>query len=489
MLDIAVIYPNQLFEKLPYRISDMDIIIITEDCLFFDDPERKLKFNLLKLIYQRACMRYYFDHLSGKHKSVKYLDYVKKKDHLFQYINNKHDECNLHIIDPTDHLLQSRIEKYSKKYNHNLVFYHTPMFLLTTDELEEYDSIQKKKKYYQYNFYIWHRKRTGILMKDDKPIGGKYSYDKYNRKKIANNVDVPDMEKYDNDYYEEAIEYCENTFTNYYKENYEPNNIYFYPVTHRDAKKHFKRFIDERLQSFGDYQDAMNMSYPYLFHSVISPQLNIGLITPDQLIARVLKKKADLASTEGFIRQLNWREYSRYLYLYGEDMKQNYFNNNKILNRAWYTGETTIAPVDATIQMAFRYGYLHHILRLMVMCNFMNLCQINPDSVYEWFMEFSLDSYDWVMVNNVYSMGMYADGGLTMTKPYISSDNYLTKMGMKCQDDEWKEYWKVLYYYFIYRNYDKLTGRAAIYRHQWNNLNAKKKVLVKKIAKKFLNNI
>ena len=501
MKKLAIIYPNQLFETkyLPYNTDIIDYFIIIEDPLFFSDQERKLNFNLLKLIYQRATMKYYQSYLLSHNKKVRYIAWNKEPNTLFKYIKKKFGVDNeLYIIDPIDKLLESRIKIFSKKLKQKIIYHDSPSFLLTNNDLELYikkftssnDNKSKiVKKYFQYNFYIWHRKYHNILMdKNNKPIGGKYSYDKYNRnalpKKnfhefVINNKIKYLNKKYNNDYYSSAIDYCEKTFKNYYTENYRPENIYLYPITHNDSKKHFREFLKYKLKYFSNYQDAIDFNEVSMFHSVISPQLNNGLLTPLWVltnITTIINNKL-LKDIEGFVRQLNWREYSRLLYRYAYNAmtKNNYFHNTRHLNEKWYNGKTGIEPIDKTINMAFQYGYLHHIMRLMIMCNFMNLCMINPNDVYKWFMEFSLDSYDWVMVNNVYSMGLYADGGMTTTKPYISSSNYILKMSNAEKDDFWEIIWNILYYYFIFRNYSKLKGRGKIYKANWNKQTHKKK--------------
>jgi deoxyribodipyrimidine photolyase-related protein len=295
------------------------------------------------------------------------------------------------------------------------------------------------------------------------PGGSFQKYIKDNNIKITKTL-------YKNKYYEEAIKYCENKFKNYYK-HYDSSNIYYIPITHDDSKAHLKTFIKEKLNYFGQYQDYVDKDEREMFHSFISPMLNNGLLTPQFVMDSVLKSyhKDNLYSIEGFIRQLNWREYSRYLYRFNKDMKKNYFNNTNKLNNEWYNGTLNILPIDTLIKKAFLTGYLHHIERLMFMCNFMNLCQINPDDVYYWFMAFSLDSYDWVMINNVYSMGLYADGGTSTTKPYISSNNYITKMS-NFKKGEWSLTWYVLYYYFIYKNYRKLEIGHTFFRSQYDKL-------------------
>lgn len=484
-MNIAIVHPNQLFELkyLPYNYKIIDCFIITEDPIYFCDTERELHFNLLKLIYQRASMKFYHDYLSKTNKVI-YLEWNQNPAYVFNFIKTKFGNVNLHIIDPIDHLLRSRIDKFSK----NVKFYNTPAFLSTNEDLKQYVSTLKKpiKRFYQYNFYIWQRHRLDILLENNKPIGGKYSYDKYNRKALPKNgIGKIPQDKYNNKYYDEAVIYCEKTFKNYYKSNYKPENIHFYPINHEDAKKHFKLFLKHKLRYFGDYEDAVNFDYTYIYHSVISPQLNNGLLNPKWVLENLLtyyenssNKKKILPAVEGFVRQLNWREYSRLLYINAYDkMRRNYFNHQKHLTKDWYNGTTGIEPIDLAIKTAFQYGYIHHIIRLMIMCNFMNLCQINPNDAYAWFMEFSLDSYDWVMINNVYSMGLFADGGYTTTKPYISSSNYLKKMTTVKPDGKWDKTWTTLYYYFISENYDKLRGRGMMYQSQWRKVENKKEII------------
>lgn len=499
MSNIAIIFPNQLFEikYIPYDVNKIDLFIIVEDCLYFSDNERALKFNMLKLIYQRASMKYYEHYLQQNKLKVLYLNYQNDVEFWYKHINGKN--IKLYFMDPTDHLLTERIMKFTKKYKFNYEIFETSMFLCSLGDLKEYNGT--KQDYYQYNFYIWQRNRLNILMNGTKPIGGKYSFDKDNRKPIPgkdfnefitkNKIKYP-KETFRNEFYSSAIKYCEKTFVNHYTENYVPDNIYLYPITHSDVLKHFKTFIKFKLEYFAAYQDAISSDNVFMFHSVISPQLNNGLITPKQIIDILLRfynskstadKKHILTTIEAYIRQLNWREYSRMLYLYA-DMKKNYFGNNRHLNKSWYIGQTGILPIDLTIKEAFRFGYIHHIKRLMVMCNFMNLCKIHPDDVYNWFMEFSLDSYDWIMINNVYSMGMFADGGLTTTKVYISTGNYIKTQSDIKPDGVWDVIWRILYYYFIYINYDKLNDRSAIYKHQWDK--CKDQDMIKKEGKKLI---
>lgn len=265
---------------------------------------------------------------------------------------------------------------------------------------------------------------------------------------------------------------------------------YFYiPITHKEAKKWFLNFMKTKMNNFAQYQDSIIPNEPFLYHSVISVICNIGLLNPDYIVNEVIKmyksKKISIQNYEAFIRQIiGWREYQHFIYEFLKDelMNKNYFNNNNKLTEHWYNGTLGIPPVDDAIQIAFKYGYLHHIIRLMVMCNFMNLCGISPAEVYKWFMIFSTDSYDWVMVGNVYSMGLWCDGGVTMRKPYISTGNYVQNMANnRYVKNEWENIWHSLYYNFLSKNRKKLE--KTIYARNLGHLDNLSNNSLKEIKK------
>jgi deoxyribodipyrimidine photolyase-related protein len=188
--------------------------------------------------------------------------------------------------------------------------------------------------------------------------------------------------------------------------------------------------------------------------------LNNGLLLPKDVLEAVLQeyqqRDLPLNDIEGFVRQLlGWREFIRGLYLsVGRKQRtQNYWGYTRKIPQSFYDGSTGIVPVDVVIKKVLKNGYCHHIERLMVLSNFMLLCDFDPDEVYRWFMELFLDAYDWVMVPNVYGMGQFADGGMMSTKPYISGSNYLIKMG-DFEKGEWTEVWDALYWRFIDRHRD-----------------------------------
>lgn len=479
-MKIALLYPNQLFDKVEF--GDVDVVILHEDTVYFGDKTRNLKFNMLKLIFQRASMRYYADWLQNRGYRLDYQDWQPDAKAIYRYIHKTYGACHLVTIDPVDVLVEKRLRQACRQYHFQLTTIDNPAFLLTNHDIAEYVASRRGggDKFYQYHFYIWHRKHAEILMHHDKPLGGKWSFDKYNRANIpgrnfadfADKHEVADVKLYHNDYYTEAKTYCEHRFQNWYPDVYRPESINLYPVTHSDAKRHFRHFLQTRFEFYADYQDAIDFRENFMFHSVISPQLNNGLLRPKWVLDEILKwyaanksQSKNLRNVEAYVRQLNWREYSRLLYreIRTEMMTANYYDNDRYFTPSWYLGTTGIIPVDLAIKQAFQYGYLHHIVRLMIMANFMNLVGIHPDDAYRWFMEFSLDSYDWVMINNVYSMGFQADGGLTTTKPYVSSSAYVTKMSNIARDGDWDTIWDSLYYAYLHRQRRKLHHRALIY--------------------------
>jgi deoxyribodipyrimidine photolyase-related protein len=242
----------------------------------------------------------------------------------------------------------------------------------------------------------------------------------------------------------------------------------WFPYTREGALSLLQEFVRERLHNFGPYEDAIESDHARLFHSTLSPVLNIGLITPREVIDAALheatRTSVPLASLEGFIRQvLGWREFIRAAYERdGRVMRsQNFWKHTRTLSEAHWNGTTGIPPFDQMVHKALRYGYAHHIERLMVAGNLMLLSEIHPHEVYRWFMALFIDAYDWVMVPNVYGMSQFADGGSFATKPYISGSNYLKKMGT-FEKGAWEETWDGLYWHFIEKHTDYFASQHRL---------------------------
>jgi len=263
----------------------------------------------------------------------------------------------------------------------------------------------------------------------------------------------------------------------------DPADFHF-PVSSEEAGLVFRRFISN-LGNFGTYQDALGLisgndrtEEPETFyHSGLSSSINIGLLNPEKIINYFKKsiigkpevvKKIGINNIEGYIRQLFWREYQRFIYIYFEDRispivnSKNYtfpvLISKKDFNKSWYSDKSELPdPVKKCINLAFDTGYLHHIQRLMVVGNFMLISGVDPVDAFRWFMEFSADSYEWVMCQNVFDMVFCCSGGLTMTKVYYSSSNYLSKMATSGSvKSDWPKVWDSVYEKFTKKNHDVL---------------------------------
>lgn len=488
MTEIFLLFPVNLFKKEELPDNKEMIYYLVEEPVYFGMRDIKMNFVQQKLVLHRASMKYYKDYLSDKKIDHEYINFDKVSDDYDFLKKKSRDLKKIHIFDPTDHFLLRKLEKIAKKFNAELEIHENPNFLTPVADLEKF--AKNRKKFFHATFYEWQKKRMNILK-------GRKSYDKENRegppKSGLKIPDLPPNKDLKSKYVKEAIAYVRKNFP----KNYGNAEDFLYPITHETSEAWFKHFLKNRFDKFGKYQDAIVQGEPFMFHSVITPMLNIGLLQPSWIIEECQKayksKQIKINNYEGYVRQvIGWREYSRmlYLYAYSEMKNGNYFNHRRELTEKWYHGTTGVKPIDDTIKSAFKTGYLHHILRLMMMCNFFNLCGVKPDEVYKWFMEFSCDSYDWLMTNNVYSMGLFVDGGLTMRKPYLSTDNYILKMSDYKKDGYWDDCWHTLYYYFLYQQHDKLEKTAMVRNlHLWDKKSKKEQDEIKSKAKKYLREI
>lgn len=449
MKKIGLLFPHQLYKESPL-IAVCDTLYLIEDELYF----KQYKFHKQKLVLHRASMKYYANYLTKKTQVVyiQAVDNISLSDLIGRFKNHE-----IHYYKTDDYLLERRIKRFTETHQIKCIEYENPNFLNTQEEVSQL--LKSQKNYFMANFYASSRKRHQILVDhDNKPIGGKWSFDTENRKKVPKGTAIPTYTPPSaNEWVKEAQEYVNQNFG----ENYGDAAPFFYPINHAEAEIHLQHFIQQRFADFGIYEDAIVKEEHWLWHSVLTPMLNIGLLCPKQIIDAALAAQKEctipLNSLEGFIRQiLGWREFIRGIY-HLEGVKQrttNHFGYSRKIPESFWTGKTGILPIDQTIQKLLKTGYSHHIERLMILGNFMLLCEFDPDEVHRWFMEMYVDAYDWVMVPNVYGMTQYADGGLMTTKPYCSGSNYILKMSDYTKGN-WCEIWNALYWRFIYVNQDE----------------------------------
>ncbi len=454
MSSTNLLFPHQLFSDHPMFENDAPVIVI-EEYLFF----KQYPFHKSKIVFHRASMKYHQNLLESMGVKTEYIDASSELSDIRRLIPHLAGKGikQINFVDPTDDWLSRRLKESAQEHKVECSELESPLFINKPGDLQDFFR-KNKTRFFQTTFYKQQRRKHNVLIEENgDPFGGKWSFDQDNRKKYPQDKVAPDIEFPKPDkYWDEAQSYVVKNF---------PEHVgaipdWVYPHTHEQAQDWFINFLYNRFHHFGDYEDAIQKDQSILHHSLLSPLINTGLLSPTQVIEEAIdfgsKHDIPINSLEGFIRQiLGWREFIRGMYeCKGVDSRtKNFWGFNRKLPQCFYDATTGIGPVDQTIKKVWDTGYCHHIERLMILGNFMLLCEIDPDDVYRWFMEMFVDAYDWVMVPNVYGMSQFSDGGLFATKPYISGSNYIRKMS-DYPRGEWADIWDGMFWRFM----DKQRG-------------------------------
>ena len=369
-----------------------------------------------------------------------YESYLKQNSILVEYFE---DESYLELYKNEEVFVYELFDNYLQKkvYKNfsNITTIKNPNFINPKD-----------KNKFLHKFYINRRKELDIFMLEGKPLFDKYSFDEENRKKLPKDIKIPPTLAFENEFVKESLIYCKK-----FKSVGVCKNFY-YPTTFDEASLQLNYFLKEKFENFGSFQDAItkDIKQNFLFHSNISSSLNIGLIDLNELIEKIVNFDAPYNAKEGFIRQIiGWREFMLRVY---EDngvvlRNSNFFEFKNPMPKKIIEAQSSIKPLDDAILKLNLTAYNHHIERLMILGNIFLLLEIKPNDVYEFFMKYYIDAYDWVMVGNVYGMSGFSDGGSITTKPYISSSNYLLKMSDYDKKEEWCKIIDALYWRFLYK--------------------------------------
>ncbi|MFB0835644.1 cryptochrome/photolyase family protein [Arthrobacter halodurans] len=484
---VRLVLPHQLFEQHLDVAGDTVFVLIEHDLLF-----RQYAFHSHKLVLHRASMarfaRLLMDH--GYEVEVLESDADRgSRDQLAQFVRNR-GPAQVTWFDVVDDWLERDLIAgladggYRMRPEHVL---ETPNFLTDRQQIDDWFS---RHDSHLQDFYVWQRRRLGILVDDGEPVGGRWSFDADNRKglprgyaphvvgRFARHPVLRREGTFDIDALmpgadaagggtprevELAIAWVGAEFP------HAPGDphLFAWPTSGDEAREHLQEFVRERLHDFGPYEDAISTAHPFIAHGLLTAALNIGLLDPRDVVRTVLEgadRHTPLASVEGFVRQVvGWREYMRATYrTSGRRMRTaNRFDHRHALGDGWWDATTGLAPVDMVVSRVLATGYAHHIERLMVLGNAMSLLRIHPDRVYEWFMELFIDAYDWVMVPNVYAMSQFAAGEEITTKPYVSGSNYLRKMS-DLPAGEWMPAWDGLYWTFVEDHRAVLEGNPRL---------------------------
>ena len=447
MSSIGLIFPDQLSKDnmVLKKASTEDLIIFYEPLESFYE----INHHKHKLVFLISAFRHFINIINHKNSLHEKIS-KNPESSLINYLDSLHKDNafkNLMVSKPSDFKTLKDLMYFCQSHEVKLEVFDDKKFISTTDDYEAWS--EGKKTTIQEYYYRWLRKKFNILMNDKgKPIGDKWNFDKDNRKGVSQLKDeIPKRNKIKTDSLTvEVMIEVEEIFQS------SPGNLenFNWVVTHDDAWSLFIEFLDVFLPNYGTFQDAINKDDPFMYHSLLSPYLNSGLLNPLECVkaAEEAYKSSNGAipinSVEGFIRQiLGWREFI--MGVYWNNMPQ-------------YKG-------------------------------FNFLSGIHPDLIYKWFMEMYIDSADWVMVPNVYGMGTFADGGIFSTKPYICGSSYMLRMSNH-KKGEWCDVVDGLYWRFIENNLNffKSNPRLSLMVNALSRLDPQRKKLIFTKAEEFIEN-
>lgn len=451
---LAVILGNCLF-------PDVEALQPDQRTLFFMAEDSGLcthyRYHKHKLILFLSAMRSYHDTLDQNH-SIRYWKLTPEnagwsyEDKLRKTLDHYSHIRELVLYTIEDKFFAERIRKFCREHELQMTVVKSPGFFNSVDDFQEY--VDRAKRPFMQYFYIEQRKKHQLLVTGQgEPQRGKWSFDEENRQKLPRGIDIPTLpDSAWTEHTEEVAQLVDKLFPDHPGES----ATFWLATTRRQALYRLRDFLENRFNDFGPYEDAIDRERNFLFHSVLSPYINLGLITAREVVDAALEyaqaNNVHYSSVEGFVRQIvGWREFMRGMY-HTHELRGNFFDNQRKLNDRWYDGRTGIPPLDDSIRRVARHGYTHHIERLMVIGNLMLLSEVHPDEVYRWFMEMFVDSSDWVMEPNVYGMSQFADGGTFATKPYIGGSNYISKMSDYSKSKDWADPVDGLYWSFIDRH-------------------------------------
>ena len=458
--------------KLAEEQSERDQIVV----LMIESEARTCRFpyQLKKLVLLFSAMRHYAERLRSSGYQVDYRISPTTTFAIKDHIQLHHPKA-LFMMAASEYSGREYQQNWETSLNIPVTIIPNSQFLV--GRYNPYPEPLSGKRYVQEGFYRKMRQHFNLLMQaNGEPRGGQWNFDKENRRKLPKSVQ-PAL----------PISFEPDTITRKVmaEVDYKFRGVgdvggFNLAVTHEDAQLAADDFFKHRLPDFGAYEDAMSSAYNTIYHSRLSPYLNIGLLEPLNLVKeaenRFENDQVPINSVEGFVRQLvGWREYIYWQYwrLMPELSDSNYWEATRSLPSFFWDGGTKLNCLNHVITRALETGYTHHIERLMILSNFCQLVGIKPDEVNTWFLSVYLDAYEWVMLPNVFGMGLYADGGQVGTKPYISSANYINKMSDYCLSCSFNQKlrtgegacpYNYLYWNFILENEKRLRSNPRMGR-------------------------
>ncbi len=471
------------------------------------DEATYVKHHKQKIVLIFSAMRHFAEELRAEGFTV---DYVKldDPDNTGSFTGEvaraveRYDPCEIRVTESGEWRVQQAMEEWADRFPCPVTICPDTRFIATHAEFRDF--AEGRKHLTMEYFYREMRRKTGLLMDGDKPVGGDWNYDAENREPPKERMNPPPAPKFEpDDITQDVIELVGKRFADHFGD-LEP---FGWPVTREQALKAADAFFAKRIEKFGPFQDAMVHGEDDLYHSMLSTSINIGLLLPLELCERAevayKSGRAPLNSVEGFIRQIiGWREYVRGFYWHQMPglAEANELEAHRPLPEFFWTGATDMRCLADCVRTTREDAHAHHIQRLMVLGNFCLIAGIDPKQVADWYLVVYADAFEWVELPNVAGMILYADGGRLATKPYAASGNYINKMSDYCGKCRYKVSKKTgegacpfnpLYWHFMHRNRERLESNHRIGRiyATWDRMGEAKQREYLESAEKFLDSL
>jgi deoxyribodipyrimidine photolyase-related protein len=431
-----------------------------------------------KIVLVLSAMRHFAAELRARGIAIDYvrLDDPENTGSLTGEVERavkRHRPKQIVVTEPGEWRVQQMIGAWAERFGLPVIVREDKRFFASRSRFAEWAS--GRRTWRMENFYRDMRREHGLLLEGEAPAGGQWNYDAENRKKLPAKTMPPPRRRFAPDTVtRDVIALVDRHFPKHFGELEE----FGWPVTRKQALEALDDFVFNGLSCFGDYQDAMKTEAPFLFHSLLSPAINIGLLSPREVCAAAEsawhKKQAPLNAVEGFIRQvLGWREYVRGVYwmLMPDYAESNALAAERPLPAFYWTGETGMRCMSEAIGGTIRHAYSHHIQRLMVTGNFALLAGVNPREIERWYLAVYADAFEWVEMPNTLGMAIFADGGRMASKPYAASGAYINRMSDFCKGCAYDVKAKAgegacpfnrLYWPFLIRNEKTLAGNPRL---------------------------
>ena len=430
---VFLILGDQLSEAHPFLGLSLNP---ETDCLLMVESVPRvewLPYHPQKLIYVFTCMRRFYLEVSKRNQKMpfRYVEFSQRS--IGQEINQL-SPTEVHVVEPSE----PRSHTWLKKDLECELVIHPNTFFLADDSM-----LPSKPPYLMESFYRQMRARTGFLMSNGKPEGGQWNFDEQNRLAPPKSwlKDSP-QDFFQEDWWDDIDLKIFHSVEKVLREHLPPERFGQFsrpklPTHERSAKLFLSKFIEKRLEFFGPYEDAMIAESVGLYHSGLSPMMNLQILSAKEILEAVVNSSdtIPLQSKEGFVRQvLGWREFVRLIFMRHRDeyLSTNFFNFKDSLPPLYWGQSTSMNCLSTVVNHVREHAYSHHITRLMVLGNFALLSRTDPHEINRWFWAVYLDAFEWVVTPNVLGMSQFADGGVFATKPYVSGANYINKMSQFC---------------------------------------------------------